>query len=65
MVDKSSLRAMTYNLHLYGDANGLLDIGIGGLEYYDQQRLTKFIENMRKENPHRLRRMASPGRRTP
>ena len=51
MSDSFKLRVMTYNLHMYGNANDLAGIDIGGLEYYDRRRLTEFIKNVEKEEP--------------
>ena len=60
MSDNFKFRAMTYNLHLFGDASGLVgDIvdfvsifGIGSpLTYYDDQRLIKIIRAIRTESP--------------
>ena len=60
MSDNFQFRAMTYNLHLFGDAPGLVGdvvdffsiFGIGKpLTYYDDQRLTEIIRAIRAESP--------------
>ena len=59
MPDSFKFRAMTYNLHLFGDSSGLIDLvdfasifGIGDpLTFYDDQRLTEIIRAIRAESP--------------
>ena len=50
MVNNFRFRAMTYNVHLYGDAADVVGIPLGGY-CEDDKRLTEFIRLVRQENP--------------
>lgn len=51
MVDGFGLRVMTYNVHMFGEANELLGIDFGKVQFHDRRRLNEFIRNVQEENP--------------
>ena len=51
MVDRFGLRVMTYNVHMFGEANELIGIDFGGVQFHDRRRLDEFIRMVQEENP--------------